>query len=102
MGPSAQEFRHAHRQRGSQPLHGVDRDVLLRPLDGTYIGRLHSSALAQLLLRQTCQTDPLVQRAYAECAEGYGFRIDPCPPADPQKQGIVEAGNKSVKGNCKP
>ena len=27
------------------------------------------------------QRDPLVQRAYAECAEGYGFKIDPCPPA---------------------
>lgn len=25
---------------------------------------------------------PLVQRAYAECAEGCGFKIDPCPPAD--------------------
>jgi hypothetical protein len=24
-----------------------------------------------------------VQRAYAECAEGYGFRIEPCPPHDP-------------------
>ena len=24
--------------------------------------------------------DPLVQRAYAECAEGYGFKIDACPP----------------------
>jgi hypothetical protein len=43
-----------------------------------------------------------VQRAYAECAEGYGFRIDPCPPADPQKKGIVEAGVKYVKGNFAP
>lgn len=41
--------------------------------------------------------DPEVQRAYAECAEGYGFRIDPCPPHDPQKKGIVEAGVKYVK-----
>jgi transposase len=31
--------------------------------------------------------DPLVQRAYAECAEGYGFKIDACPPHDPQKKG---------------
>jgi transposase len=46
--------------------------------------------------------DPLVQRAYAECAEGYGFRIDPCPPADPQKKGIVEAGVKYVKRNFLP
>jgi hypothetical protein len=35
-----------------------------------------------------------VQRAYAECAEGYGFKIDPCPPRDPQKKGIVESGVK--------
>ncbi len=46
--------------------------------------------------------DPLVQRAYAECAEGYGFKIDPCPPADPQKKGIVEAGVKYVKRNFLP
>jgi hypothetical protein len=43
-----------------------------------------------------------VQRAYAECAEGYGFKIDPCPPADPQKKGIVESGVKYVKGNFLP
>jgi transposase len=27
-----------------------------------------------------------VQRAYGELAEGYGFLIDACPPADPQKK----------------
>jgi hypothetical protein len=43
-----------------------------------------------------------VQRAYAECAEGYGFKIDPCPPADPAKKGVVEAGVKYVKGNFLP
>lgn len=32
--------------------------------------------------------DPTVQRTYAEYAEGYGFRIDPCPPRDPQKKGL--------------
>jgi transposase len=46
--------------------------------------------------------DPLVQRAYAECAEGYGFRIDACPPRDPQKKGIVESGVKYVKCNFLP
>jgi hypothetical protein len=46
--------------------------------------------------------DPMVQRAYGEAAEGYGFRIDPCPPADPQKKGIVEAGVKYVKRNFLP
>ena len=53
-------------------------------------------------ISRACIHDPLVQRAYAECAEGYGFRIDPCPPADPQKKGIVEAGVKYVKGNFLP
>jgi transposase len=53
-------------------------------------------------ITRACVHDPLVQRAYAECAEGYGFRIDPCPPADPQKKGIVEAGVKYVKGNFIP
>jgi transposase len=48
-------------------------------------------------ITRACRTDPLVQRAYAECAEGYAFKIDPCPPADPQKKGIVEAGVKYVK-----
>lgn len=50
-------------------------------------------------ITKACNTDPLVQRAYAECAEGYGFKIDPCPLADPQKKGIVESGVKYVKGN---
>jgi transposase len=53
-------------------------------------------------ITKACSRDPLVQRAYAECAEGYGFKIDPCPPADPQKKGIVEAGVKYVKGNFMP
>ena len=38
-------------------------------------------------------------RAYAECAEGYGYWIDACPPRDPQKKGIVEAGVKYAMGN---
>jgi transposase len=53
-------------------------------------------------ITRACIHDPMVQRAYAECAEGYGFKIDPCPPADPQKKGIVEAGVKYVKGNFLP
>lgn len=40
-----------------------------------------------------------MQRAYAECAEGYGFKIDPCPPRDPAKKGVVEAGVKYIKTN---
>lgn len=33
---------------------------------------------------------------------GYRFRIDPCPPHDWQKKGVVEAGGKYVKGNILP
>lgn len=51
---------------------------------------------------KACRHDPLVQRAYAECAEGYGFKIDACPPRDPQKKGIVEAGVKYLKNNFLP
>jgi transposase len=53
-------------------------------------------------ITRACVRDPEVQRAYAECAEGYGFRISPCPPADPQKKGIVESGVKYVKRNFLP
>jgi hypothetical protein len=38
---------------------------------------------------KACAHDPLVQRAYAECAEGYGFKIDACPPHDPQKKALT-------------
>jgi hypothetical protein len=53
-------------------------------------------------ITRACIHDPIVQRSYAECAEGYGFRIEACPPADPAKKGIVEAGVKYVKGNFLP
>jgi transposase len=46
---------------------------------------------------RACVHDPEVQRAYADCAEGYAFKVDPCPPRDPAKKGIVEAGVKYVK-----
>lgn len=36
--------------------------------------------------------DPVVQRAYRECAEHYGFLIAPCRPATPQHKGKVEQG----------
>lgn len=53
-------------------------------------------------ITKACARDPLVQRAYAECAEGYRFKIDPCPPADPAKKGVVERGVGYVKGNFLP
>ncbi len=57
---------------------------------------------AKCAITKACSQDPLVQRAYAECAEGYGFKIDPCPPHDPQKKGIVESDVKYLKGNFLP
>jgi transposase len=57
---------------------------------------------AKCAIVRACSHDPLVQRAYAECAEGYGFRIEACPPHDPQKKGVVEAGVKYVKANFLP
>lgn len=36
--------------------------------------------------------DPEVQRSYRECAEHYGFLIDPNPPASPHLKGKVEKG----------
>lgn len=57
---------------------------------------------AKCAIIKACAHDPLVQRAYGECAEGYGFKIDACPPHDPQKKGIVESGVKYVKGNFLP
>lgn len=53
-------------------------------------------------ITRACNTDPVVQRAYAECAEGYGFKISPCPPRDPQKKGIVESGVKYAKRSFVP
>jgi len=52
---------------------------------------------AKCAIIRACHRDPEVQRAYGECAEGYGFKIDPCPPRDPQKKGRVEAGVKYIK-----
>ena len=54
---------------------------------------------AKCAIIRACHTDPVVQRAYGECAAGYGFKIDACPPHDPQKKGIVESGVKYVKNN---
>jgi len=53
-------------------------------------------------ITKACYYDPLVQRAYAESAEGYGFLISPCPVADPKKKGRVESGIKYVKNNFAP
>lgn len=45
---------------------------------------------AKCAITKACARDPEVQRAYAECAEGYGFKIDPCPPRDPQSEAVKQ------------
>lgn len=53
-------------------------------------------------ITKACWHDPVVQRSYAEFAEGYGFLISPCPPNDPKKKGRVESGVKYIKRNFMP
>lgn len=57
---------------------------------------------AKCAITRACSRDPEVQRAYAACAEGYGFRIDACPPRQPQKKGRVESGIHYLKKNFLP
>lgn len=57
---------------------------------------------AKCAIVRACARDPEVQRAYAECAEGYGFRIDPCPPRQPQQKGRVESGIGYLKRSFLP
>jgi transposase len=40
----------------------------------------------------TVDQDPVVQQSYRECAEHYGFLIDPCLPRRPEHKGKVERG----------
>lgn len=53
-------------------------------------------------ITKACFHDPTVQRAYAEYAEGYGFRIDALPPREPKKKGRVESGIKYLKRSFLP
>lgn len=50
-------------------------------------------------ITSACVHDPLVQRAYRECAAHYGFLIDPNPPRTPHLKGKVESGVHYVKRN---
>ncbi len=47
---------------------------------------------AAIIRAYTQDHDPEVTRAYAECAEHYGFLIDPCLPRRPEHKGKVERG----------
>ncbi len=57
---------------------------------------------AKCAITKACYHDPVVQRSYGDCAEGYGFIISACPPRDPQKKGRVESGVKYVKNAFVP
>lgn len=57
---------------------------------------------AKCAITKACGYDPQVQRAYADYAEGYGFKIDACPPHDPQKKGLIESGVKYIKHSFLP
>jgi transposase len=47
---------------------------------------------AAIMRAYTQDQDAEVTRAYGECAEHYGFLIDPCLPKHPQHKGKVERG----------
>ncbi len=47
---------------------------------------------AAIIRAYTQDDDPAVQQSYRECAEHYGFLIDPCLPRKPQHKGKVESG----------
>ena len=90
-------------------------EIVLRQDVGTWLG-CHRRAFewfngfpkkiiidnAKCAITKACYYDPVVQRSYGECAEGYGFIISACPPRDPQKKGRVESGVKYVKNAFVP
>jgi transposase len=43
--------------------------------------------------------EPVLNRTYCELARHYGFQIDPAPPRQPEKKGMVERGVGYVKRN---
>lgn len=43
-------------------------------------------------IADACVHEPTAQRAYRECAQHYGFLIDPNPPRSPNLKGKVEQG----------
>jgi transposase len=43
-------------------------------------------------IARVCWHEPQAQQSYRECAEHYGFLIDPCRPRKPEHKGKVEQG----------
>ena len=60
-------------------------------------GRIKLDNLKAAIIRASVE-DPVVQKAYRELAEYYGFLISPCQVRKPQHKGKVESGVKYVKG----
>lgn len=54
--------------------------------------RMVPDNLKAAIVRASFTGDPVVQRSYRECAEHYGFLIDPTLPRTPQHKGKVEQG----------
>jgi hypothetical protein len=61
-------------------------------------GRVKLDNLKAAIVRGAVE-DPIVQKAYRELAEHYGFVISPCRVRTPEHKGKVEAGVKYVKSN---
>ena len=57
---------------------------------------------AAIIKAYTRDEEPSVQQAYRECAEHYGFLIDPCLPRKPQHKGKVERGVGYLKQTFVP
>lgn len=66
---------------------------------GGVTGRVVVDNLKAAVTR-ACFHDPVVQRAYRELAEHYGFTISPCRIKTPRHKGKVESGVKYVKRNA--
>jgi len=70
-----------------------------------YFGGVPSTAIPDNLkaavLKASWQ-DPLINRAYRQLAEHYGFLISACPPRTPRLKGGVENDIKYVKNNFWP
>jgi hypothetical protein len=54
--------------------------------------RIVPDNLKAAVVRASFGGDPVIQRAYRECAQHYGFRIDPTRPRTPEHKGKVEQG----------
>lgn len=54
--------------------------------------RIVPDNLKAAIVRASFGGDPLAQRSYRECAEHYGFLIDPTRPRTPEHKGKVEQG----------